>query len=394
VGRRFGKYFFPFAAGVGFSFSSYIWTPRIKKEEGFVRIVFGLGTRAVDRVAQGYPRMVHLSHPMLRPEVEIGQIKKYSQKEVDVLNLLSGQLEPISYIDLFNEIDHPDAYHALSLEQEGHLSPPLFKTDAINPNTACITFENLLSKTIFPGLMKKILRRLQEAYARPVDVEFAWDDEHLYILQCRSLATSKDIGEVDLPKDIPREQILFTNNQVVSNSIVENIEYVVYVCPKTYEKLSTYADKLAVGRVVSRLNRVLHDKRYALFGPGRWGSNDINLGVKVGYQDINRTLILGEIAFEKAGYTPEVSYGTHFFNDLVEAQITPVAIFPDYTDAVFKEDFFVKTPNQLASMAPDFTSFESAVHVIHVPASSDGRFLQVYQNNQEQKGIGFFALPE
>ena len=97
---------------------------------------------------------------------------------------------------------------------------------------------------------------------------------------------------------------------------------------------------------------------------------------------------------EKAGYTPEVSYGTHFFNDLVEAQITPVAIFPDYTDAVFKEDFFIKTPNQLASIAPDFTSFESAVHVIHVPASSEGRFLQVYQNNQEQKGIGFLALPE
>jgi hypothetical protein len=240
--------------------------------------------------------------------------------------------------------------------------------------------------------MKKILNRLQDAYSRPVDVEFAWDDDHLYILQCRSLATSKDIGDVDLPKDIPQEQILFTNSQVASNSIVEDIEYVVYVCPKTYEKLSTYEDKIAVGRVVSRLNQVLHDKRYALFGPGRWGSNDINLGIKVGYQDINHTLILAEIAFEKAGYTPEVSYGTHFFNDLVEAQITPVAILPDHGDAVFKEDFFIKASNQLAAMAPDLTSFESTVHVIHVPASSDGRFLQVYQNNQKQKGIGFLAF--
>ena len=394
VGRRFGKYFFPFAAGVGFSFSSYIWTPRIKKEDGFARIVFGLGTRAVDRVAQGYPRMVHLSHPMLRPEVELEQIKKYSQKEVDVLNLSSGQLETISYIDLLSEVDHPDAYYALSLEQEGHLAPPLFKTDAIDPNRTCVTFENLLAKTVFPGLMKNILNRLQDAYSRPVDVEFAWDDDHLYILQCRSLATSKEIGEVHFPKDIPREQILFTNSKVVSNSIVEDIEYVVYVCPKAYEKLSTHEDKLSVGRIVGRLNQALHDKRYALFGPGRWGSNDINLGVKVGYQDINRALILGEIAFEKAGYTPEVSYGTHFFNDLVEAQITPVAIFPDDADAIFKEDFFIKTSNQLASKAPDFSSFESVVHVVHVPASSEGRFLRVYQNNQEQKGIGFLALPE
>ena len=189
--------------------------------------------------------------------------------------------------------------------------------------------------------MKNILNRLQDAYSRPVDVEFAWDDDHLYILQCRSLATSKEIGDVHFPEDIPREQILFTNDKVVSNSIVEDIEYVVYVCPKAYEKLSTYEDKLSVGRIVGHLNQTLHDKRYALFGPGRWGSNDINLGVKVGYQDINRALILGEIAFEKAGYTPEVSYGTHFFNDLVEAQITPVAIFPDDADAIFKEDFLI-----------------------------------------------------
>jgi len=394
VGRRFGKYFFPFAAGVGFSYSSYSWTPRIKKEGGFVRLVFGLGTRAVDRVAQGYPRMVHLSHPLLRPEAGAEQIRKYSQKEVDVLNLKSGNLESISYVDLLSEIEHPDIYYAVSIEQEGHISPPMFKSKSINPNATCLTFENLLSKTIFPGLMKKILERLEEAYGRPVDIEFAWDDEHLYILQCRSLATSKDIGDVYLPKDIPKEQVIFTNNQVLANSIIRDIEYIVYVCPKAYGKLSSYDEKLAVGRVVSRLNELLHDKRYALFGPGRWGSNDINLGVRVGYQDINRTLVLGEIAFEKKGYTPEVSYGTHFFNDLVEAKIAPVAIFPDYTDALFKEDFFIQTSNQLSSIVSDLSSYASVVHVIHVPASSGDRFLHVYQDSQEQKGIGFLAPKE
>ncbi|UCD89104.1 MAG: hypothetical protein JSW04_11780 [Desulfobacterales bacterium] len=394
VGRHFGKYFFPFAAGVGFSYSSYSWTPRIKKEDGFVRIVFGLGTRAVDRVGQGYPRMVHLSHPTLRPEVEPGQIKKYSQKEVDVLNLKSGQLEAMPYIDLLSEINHPDMYFAVSLDQEGHLSPPLFKSKSINPNSAYLTFENLLTKTVFPDLMKKILYQLQEAYERPVDIEFAWDGEYLYILQCRSLSTTKDIGSVNIPKDIPQEQIIFTNNKVVSSSIIKDIEYIVYVCPKAYGKLSTYDDKLAVGRAVSRLNQLFHDKRFALFGPGRWGSNDINLGVKVGYQDINHTLILGEIAFEKEGYTPEVSYGTHFFNDLVEAEISPIAIFPDQSDTVFKEDFFIQTPNQISSIASDLTAFESAVRVIHVPTSSGGSCLHIYQNNQEQQGIGFFAPPE
>jgi hypothetical protein len=199
---------------------------------------------------------------------------------------------------------------------------------------------------------------------------------------------------VVLPKDLPQDQIIFTNNQVVSNSIISDIEYIVYVCPKAYGKLATYDEKFAIGRVVSHLNRQLHDKRYDLLGPGRWGSNDINLGVRVGYEDINHTLILGEIAFEKEGYTPEISFGTHFFNDLVEAQIAPVAILPDYADSIFKEDFFIKSSNQLPSMAPDFAPYESVVHVIHVPASSGGLLLQVYQNNEEQRGIGFIGASE
>ena len=121
----------------------------------------------------------------------------------------------------------------------------MFKGQPIKPGMTCLTFENLLSKTVFVRLMKKTLRQLQEAYGRPVDIEFVWDNEHLYILQCRSLAVSKDVGEVVLPKNITQEQIVFTNNQVVSNSIIPDIEYIVYVCPKAYGKLATHDEKLA-----------------------------------------------------------------------------------------------------------------------------------------------------
>jgi len=391
VGRRFGNYFFPLAAGVGFSYSSYTWTSRIKKEDGLVRMVFGLGTRAVDRTGEDYARMIHLSHPLLRPEVGAQQIMKYSQKIIDVLNLKTGELESIPYMTLLKEISYPDLYWAISVNQDGHLSIPMFKGRPINPTGTCLTFENLLSKSVFPSLMKKVLRELQNAYGRPVDIEFAWDDEHLYLLQCRSLAVSQDIGEVELPKDLPEEQIIFTNTQVVYSTIITDIEYIVYVCPRCYGELATYDEKYAIGRAISRLNRLLQDKRFALFGPGRWGSNDINLGVRVGYEDINNTLILGEVAFTKENYTPEVSFGTHFFNDLVEAQIAPVAIFPDQTDTVFNEEFFMESPNQLSSLAAEFESYQTVVHVVHVPSSGQGRFLQVFQNNEVQKGIGFLG---
>ena len=196
-----------------------------------------------------------------------------------------------------------------------------------------------------------------------------------------------------LPQDVPEEAVVFTNQRVVSNALIKDIEYLVYVDPKAYGALPGYEEKAAIGRVVSHLNRMLGGKRYGLFGPGRWGSNDINLGVRVGYEDINRTCILGEIAFEEDGTTPEVSSGTHFFNDLVEAKITPLALFPDQPDTVFREEVFLESANRLAAMAPDYASYVSIVHVIHLPRSFHGRFLQVYQDSENQQGMGFLDMP-
>ncbi len=393
VGRRFGDFFFPFSAGVAFSYSSYSWTPRIKREVGVVRLVLGLGTRAVDRVGSDYPRMIPLSHPTLRSEIGAEQISKYSQKTVDILNLNSGQLESVPYIRLLNETNHPDLYFALSVKQDGHLAAPMFKTQKFEINRTCVTFDNFINKTPFINVIKKALRVLEEAYGQPVDVEFAWDAEKLYILQCRCLSIRREDEEINIPENISDQEMLFTNDQVMTTGALRDIEYIVYVDPKAYADLGTYEEKIGVGRVVNRLNRVLEEKRYALLGPGRWGSNDINLGVRVAYEDINHTMVLGEIAFEEGGSTPEVSHGTHFFNDLVEAHIVPIALFPDAEETVFKEEFLISTSNKLDSLAPEYKAYDPVVHVIHVPESSNGKYLHVFQDARSQKGIGFFGQP-
>jgi hypothetical protein len=391
VGRRFGPYLFPFAGGVAFSQNVYRWNPQIKKEEGLVRLVFGLGTRAVDRVGTGYPRMIPLSHPLLRPEIGAEKIMKYSQRMVDAINLENGRLETIPFLDLVQKVKHPDLFYAVSINQEGHLAPPYFKGHLHEVRHSCLTFENFLTKTPFVDLMKKILGKLEKAYRRPVDVEFAWDDGKLYLLQCRTLAIREEVDGVAVPEDIQAEYILFTNDRVISSSAITDVEFIVYVDPKAYGKLAAYEDKLAIGAIVSKINRSLEGKRYALFGPGRWGSNDINLGVKVGYGDINRTSILGEIAFEEGESTPEVSHGTHFFNDLVEAQIVPIALYPDEPGTVFKESFFLDVPNQMGRVVPEFARYASVVHLIHVPSCSGGRHLQVFQDGTTQKGVGFLG---
>ena len=313
---------------------------------------------------------------------------------MDVFNTETRSLESVAAWDLFRESPHPDMYYAYSTDREGHLAAPLFKGEKIDISKGCITFDNLIAKTPFVSLLRKILKELETAYGRAVDVEFAWDADRLYLLQCRTLAHREGNETSPLPVDIPPERVLFTNGRSIFNSVVRNIEYVVYVDPEAYARMVGYDERLSVARLVGRLNRLLDGKRYALFGPPRWGSNDVDYGVKVAYQDINRTLILGEIAFSDERSAQEASYGTHFFSDLVEAGIVPLGIYPGEPGVVFQKEFFLQCPHLLGEMLPDLAGLAQAVRVIHVPACRNGMLLHVIQNGREQKGMGYFAPPE
>ena len=392
VGRRFGDYFFPAAAGVAFSQNVYAWTPRIVREDGLLRMVFGLGTRAVERIGPDYPRMVPLSHPLLRPEVSAEEIRKYSQKLVDVFHPESNSILTIPATDLFEAIDYPDLFYVVSGEKEGHLAPPLFKTEKIDTFRACVTLDNLLSKTPAAGLLKRILHQLEKAYGRPVEVEFAWDDSVLYLLQCRPLAASGLVTKVSIPGGIDPREVLFTCGSVLFSSAVKDIEYIVYVDPGAYGRIATFEERIDVGRAVGRVNRLLEGRAYALFGPGRWGTKDVSVGVRIGYKDINHTKVLAEIAMRDFGGTPEPSFGAHFFNDLVEANIVPLAIYPDNPGTVFRKDFFERSPDVLASLDPR-TPAGGVVKVIDVPACSGGKYLQVYLDGEHQQGVGFLGDP-
>jgi hypothetical protein len=338
--------------------------------------------------------MVPLSHPLLRPEVEADQISHYSQKMGDAINLRNGTVESLPCSVLLERLDPRDVSAAFSVNENGHLTSPGYFAQPIDPGRACVTFENLLRKSAFVTVTGKVLRALRDAYRVPVDVEFAWEGGRFYLLQCRPFAIREFAGKVRLPTDLPPERIVFTTSRQGANRIVRDIEYIVYVDPKSYGRLDTQEARLRTGRVVSQANRALQGRRYALLGPGRWGSNDINLGVRVGYEDINHTLILGEVAFREGGSTPEVSYGTHFFNDLVEAEILPIAIYPDEQDSTLHETLLLTAPNQLAKLCPEFADYSDVVHVIYLPSVADGRLLQVFIEEEEGKGMGFLAHPE
>jgi hypothetical protein len=392
VGRRFGPYFAPLFAGVAFSRNDYRWSPRIKKSDGLMRIVAGLGTRAVDRVGSDFPRMVALGMPTLRHESSPQEVMRHAQRSVDVINLSKNRMESIPFNQVWaHAAELPGLDKVLSIRKEEMLVAPTGTYIDADPSDLFITFDKLLAEGEFPGQMLALLKRLEAAYEVPVDVEFAHDGERLYLLQCRTLPESKDVEDVEIPTGIPEERIVFSAQRFVRTAQIENIEYIVYIDPRDYDRVSTKERRIAVGRVVGQLNDALAKRRFILIGPGRWGSNDLRLGVPVSYADINKSKMLIEVARERDGYVPEVSFGTHFFQDLVESGIAYLPLYPDDRRNRFNETFLGDTPNALTAVLPEAKEMQAVIRVIDVSAVSGGRTIRVVMDGAADKALAYLA---
>ncbi len=400
-GRRTGRYFFPALAGVGFSHNPYRWSKRIRSEEGLLRMVAGLGTRAVDRVGNDYPRMVALSHPALRPERSASKVRQYSQRYMDVLDLEDNIFKTVPVAEAL-DMDYFGLVPTVSLDQGDYLKPLTSLPLTLDPNEMVVTFEQLLAHEQFPGLMRHVLDILEKAYERPVDIEFAGTylathptpQVRISLLQCRPLSHRSDDHTCDLPTDVLEEDILFTANQQVPQGCVDQIRYVIYVDPRAYAHIPEPHTRIEIGQVIGRLNQMLSGERFILVGPGRWGTSNIQLGVKVTYADIYNTRILVEVAYADGGTTPEVSYGTHFFQDLVEANIYPLPLYPDDPEIIYRDDFFHAAPNLLADLLPADERLTPYVKVIDLPAATGGRTLTVVMSSEDDQAIGYLFLPE
>lgn len=396
-GSQRGKYWYPTLAGVGYSRNPFRWNPQIRREDGFLRMVYGLGTRAVERVGNDFPRLVALSHPVLRPEANAYEIKRHAQHFADVIDLEVNAFvtHPITQV---LEQDDPALAYLVSEDKDDFLQP-LFADARLTPREKMVlTFDGALKKTSLAPMFKTMLQRLEATYHFPVDIEFTADllprngappRVVIHLLQCRPHTQYEANQAVEIPEDVPPADKIFSTRGLVQHGVVSDIEYVIYVSPEKYSHAATYATKLELARIVGRLNKQLEGKIFILMGPGRWGSSNIDLGLPVGYADINNTRVLVEIALPRGEGIPDVSYGTHFFQDLVEARIYPLPLFPAERGTIFQRAFFEETPNALAKLLPQDAAFAEFVHVIDVPAVTRGRRLQIVMNEERGEALAF-----
>ena len=334
-GEKFGKYFLPHAAGVAFSRNLYRWSPQIRREDGFVRLVWGLGTRAVDRVGNDYPRLVALSHPLLLPESSTKAIRRYSQQYVDLIDLHENTVKTLPVSDVIQS-DYPVLRYLVQIDQGGYLTPVRVKVKDNEQKDLVLTFEELLRRTPLAKTMTRMLQTLEKNYQSPVDTEFTVHidnpdspepDIEIAILQCRPQSHLQE-SVVQLPKNLKDEDIIFRTHRMAPEGRVSNIKYVLFVNPDCYYALPTPAARAELGRVIGRLNAQLKDETFICIGPGRWGTTNPDLGVRIGYSDIYNTRALIELTGEGIGTAPEASFGTHFFQDLVEFEYLSIGDLP------------------------------------------------------------------
>ena len=400
-GERYRNFHFPAAAGVAYSHNLYMWNPKLRREDGFARLVVGLGTRAVDRVGEDYPRMVALSHPNLRPESGAQEIRSYSQYFMDVLNLETNHLETRPITDILAG-DYPNLRFLASVDKGDYISPMVYTDRSLNPHSLVITLEGLLTQTPFANHLKTILKALEFSYSRPVDIEFTvvLGREHprpsveFHLLQCRPLAGSARAEKILFPERLAEGDTIFGTEKLVPTGQVRGINYIVYVDPERYLNLADPSRKLELGRLIGRLNERLEGQRFILMGPGRWGSSNPDLGVKVTYADFYNTRALVEIGWAQGKSRPTLSYGTHFFQDLVESNIYPLAIFPGEPGNPFNTSFFETALNALPVLLPGDARHADFVKVIDVPATTGGRTLELVMSGDEARALAYLAESE
>ncbi|MDR0851088.1 MAG: PEP/pyruvate-binding domain-containing protein [Clostridiales Family XIII bacterium] len=355
-GSLFKDIYMPAAAGVAFSYNAYKWNDNIDPEAGMIRLVMGLGTRAVDRTGGDYPRIASLDNPKLHA-MQSKFISDFAQHNVDVLDLTINAHTTISIDEATAKM--ADWFKSVMIERDAARESEL-KQYGIEKEVLFTSCDNLLRNEEFVSGMRKILKVVEEEYNYPVDMEFAVNIARtggfvINLLQCRPLQVGGSGIRMKIPEVTKVNTFFSLCGGTMGGAYFETIDAVVCVDPKGYYEYP-YSKKPGIARVIGTINQYYKavGKVVMLMIPGRIGTSSPELGVPVKFAEISNMSIACEVSYEGAGYLPELSYGSHFFQDLVEADIFYASIFENKeTTRYYAPEFFAGMKNILTDIDPD-----------------------------------------
>ncbi len=365
-GDHYGDWFFPHLAGVGNSANLYVWDKDLDPGAGMLRLVLGLGTRAVDRTSGDYARLVALDAPAKAPPVTPGDERRYAQHRADVIDLRENRLAEVP-VDRLAGLDlgtDPELFFSPDREAERRLREAGLMGTPVPLLPDC---RQLLADTDFPALARGVLSSLARAYAYPVDIEFTANFTEgggctFNLLQCRPLQT-KGLGQtVTLPEINPAAVFFAAEGGFMGGNARLDFDYVILIKAREYLNLPR-TRQYETARLVGGLNQALRDRRVLLLGPGRWGTTTPSLGVPVHFTELSRMAAVVEYADPEAGAAPDLSFGSHFFQDIVESDIFYVALFGDRPGTVFRPGLILDRANRLADWVTVPAPLDGVIHL-------------------------------
>ena len=305
----------------------------------------GLGTSAVDRTMGSYPRLVSLDMPEATSSVTVAEKHQFSQRAVEAMDVSEHMLKRLELRDIESKL--PRYLINMLLEHDYEVEDSL-KERGIYRDVRFISCRGLVKKNDIMNQMQKLMQLIQQEYEHAVDIEFTLNlsengEYSINLLQCRPLQVAKDTAAVVIPEDVSKENIILESigaSMGLSRSV--QIDLVVYVDPKAYYNMP-YADKSRIAGIIGKVNWTFREKgrHMMLIVPGRIGTSSPELGVPTAFSDISEFEVVCEVEEKDAGYNPELSYGSHIFQDLVEADILYTAVFANEKTLHFSPDKLV-----------------------------------------------------
>ena len=372
-GSRYSGFFMPSAAGVGYSSSPYRMG-LLHPESGMLRLVAGLGTAAVDRRTGSYPRMVSLDEPTKMMLTSDADRHRYSQRLIDTVGTGTDALESRDAEEIRKCLPPKLAAQLFSHDRDAELG---LREAGLREEVCFVSCEGLVQNRALMSDMKTLLNALQEAYQYPVDIEYTINlspggEYMIALLQCRPLQLTAEGETVVIPDSVQKEDVYMETKGVsMGFSRKYPLDVIVYIDAVAYYTMP-YREKYSVRDALSAINWQCREKNLhlLLITPGRICTSSPELGVPSAFADISEFDAIVEVSEQKAGYIPELSYGSHIFQDLVEAGILYSAVFEGSSTLVFSEEKLKSSPNCLQDYIPNAATLENIIYVTNPAPNS------------------------
>ncbi len=383
-GSRYGELFMPCAAGVGYSMSPYRMGVE-HPEAGMLRLVAGLGTAAVDRRTGSYPRIVSLDAPTRFLLNSSEHRSRFSQQLIDAVSASAGDVESLPAEQVRPLL--PRYLEALLFTRDWQ-AEAWYRERGSERDVRYTSCDGLVKNAQLMADMRDILALLQARYDYPVDVEYTVnvspDGRYLIdLLQCRPLQMTGEAEAVAFPDEGTFGGVLVETKGVsMGFSRRLDIDAAVYIDPIAYYRMP-YSEKYRVRTALSAVNWKLkgRGKKLLLMAPGRICTSSPELGVPSSFADISEFSAILEISESRAGYMPELSYGSHIFQDLVEAGILYSAVFEESSTLRYEPERVTAARNAL----PDYVdNAEELKDIVFVRECAPGELTLYYDMTEER----------